>query len=78
MDSDPPLRYVTASLHVDFLAPTPLGCELEIRGSVREITDKKVVVDATLTARGVVCATGRVVAVQLPESMLEKMKGETS
>ena len=33
--SEPPLRYVTASLKVDYLRPTPLGPELEIRGRVR-------------------------------------------
>ena len=25
MDSEPPLRYLTASLHVDYLKPTPMG-----------------------------------------------------
>ena len=29
MDSQPPFRFVTGSLHVDFLKPTPLGVELE-------------------------------------------------
>ena len=28
MDTEPPLRFVTASLKVDFLAPTPLGVPL--------------------------------------------------
>ena len=32
MDTSPPLRYVTASLHVDYLLPTPIGVALEIRG----------------------------------------------
>ena len=32
MDSEPLLRYVTASLHVNYLKPTPLGVELEARG----------------------------------------------
>ena len=41
MDTEPALRYVTASLKVDFLAPTPLGVELEIRGKVIEIKEKK-------------------------------------
>jgi len=34
MDSDPPIRFVTASLKVDYLAPTPLGVELELRGEL--------------------------------------------
>ena len=43
MDTDPPLRFVTASLHVDYLRPTPIGTPLEIRGRVREIKGRKVV-----------------------------------
>ena len=69
MDTEPPLRYVTASLHVDFLRPTPIGVPLEIRGRVKEIKGRKVVVDATLSAEGKVCARGEVVAVQMPENM---------
>jgi acyl-coenzyme A thioesterase PaaI-like protein len=70
MDTEPPLRYVTASLHVDYLRPTPLGVPLEIRGKVEEIKGKKVVVSETLSANGKVCAKGRVVAVRMPEDML--------
>ena len=75
MDTEPPLRYVTASLHVDFLRPTPIGVPLEIRGRVKEIKGRKVVVDATLSAEGEVCARGQVVAVQMPEQM---MPGKTT
>ncbi len=63
-------RFVTASLRVDFLKPTPLGPELEVRGTIVEITDRKVVLEETLSADGVVTATGRVVAVRMPESMI--------
>ncbi|WP_299979791.1 PaaI family thioesterase [Desulfobacula sp.] len=72
MDTEPSLRFVTASLKVDYLAPTPLGVELEIRGKVVEIKEKKVVVDAKLLANNKVCATGNVVAVRLPENMIIK------
>ena len=70
MGTEPPLRFVTASLHVDFLSPTPMGVALEIRGRVKEIKGRKVVVEATLLAEGEVCARGQVVAVQMPESMM--------
>jgi len=63
-------RYVTASLHVEFLKPTPLGPELEVRGKVVEITRRKVVLDETLSAEGVVTARARVVAVRMPENMV--------
>jgi acyl-coenzyme A thioesterase PaaI-like protein len=65
--SEPPLRYVTASLKVDYLRPTPLGPELEIRGRVREVKGRKVVVDAWLMAAGELCARGEVIAVRLPK-----------
>jgi len=67
MDTDPPLRFVTASLHVDYLAPTPLGPELEVRAVVREIKGRKVVVKERLLCDGVECARGEVVAVQIPD-----------
>jgi acyl-coenzyme A thioesterase PaaI-like protein len=72
MSSEPPLRYVTASLHVDYLRPTPMGVPLEVRGRVEEISGKKVVVSETLSANGEVCAKGRVVAVRMPEGMASK------
>jgi acyl-coenzyme A thioesterase PaaI-like protein len=70
MGTDPPLRFVTASLHVDYLRPTPMGVELEVRGKIIEVKGRKVVVSATLSAKGEVCAKGQVVAVRVPEQML--------
>lgn len=70
MGTDPPFRFVTASLRVDFLRPTPLGTPLEIRGVVKEIKGRKIVVDATVTSNGQICAKGQVVAVQMPENMI--------
>ena len=65
-----PIRFVTASLHVDYLRPTPIDAELEIRGKIKELKAKKVVVSATVSAGGEVCARGEVVAVRMPSSML--------
>lgn len=67
LDSEPPLRYVTANLNVDYLRPTPLGVPLEIRGKAVEVKGRKVVVEATIAVDGVVTARGRVVVVQMPE-----------
>lgn len=66
MDTKPPLRFLTASIHVDYLRPTPLQ-KLEVRGKVKEIKNRKVIVEATLSADGKTCAKGEVVAVQMPE-----------
>ncbi|NLH47858.1 MAG: PaaI family thioesterase [Myxococcales bacterium] len=70
MDTQPPRRFLTASLHVDFLKPTPAGVPLIVRGKVEEVKGRKVVVSSTLTAQGVVCARGRVVAVQVPDDLM--------
>jgi acyl-coenzyme A thioesterase PaaI-like protein len=69
IESDLPLRYVTASLHVDYLRPTPIGVALEVRARVKEIKGRKVIVDATISANQQICARGQVVAVQTPEQM---------
>jgi acyl-coenzyme A thioesterase PaaI-like protein len=66
---DPTPRFVTASLHVDFLRPTPLGPQLVLRGRPAEVGERKVVVEVTLSAADQECARGRVVAVQMPATM---------
>lgn len=69
LGTEPPIRLLTASLHVDYLKPAPLGTPLEIRGAVKEIKGRKVVVEAILSANGQVCAKGEVIAVKMPEGM---------
>ena len=65
-------RFVTAALHVDYLRPTPLGVPLEVRARVEQIKERKVVVAATLSAESEICARGQVVAVLVPEEMIQK------
>lgn len=74
MDTYPPFRFVTASLHVDYLLPTPLNVNLHIRGKIKEIKGRKVVVSVEVSANGKVCARGEVVTVQMPEDMISKVK----
>jgi len=66
----PAPRYVTASLHVDYLQPTPLGVPLEVRGRIKEMKGRKVIVEATLSAGGDVTVRGEVVAVEMPEHLV--------
>jgi acyl-coenzyme A thioesterase PaaI-like protein len=66
-EGKPLARFVTASLKVDFRAPTPIDTELEIRGKATEIKGRKVLVDLTLSAAGKLCAEGSAVMVQIPE-----------
>ena len=69
MGTEPVFRFVTASLKVDYLRPTPLGVELEIRGRATELKGRKVVVEGRVLAKGEMCAQGVVIAVQMPGHM---------
>ncbi len=74
--SDPPLRFLTASLQVDYLEPTPIDGELEARGTIREVKGRKVVTEIVVLAGGRETARGRVVAVQAPEEFVKRLRGE--
>lgn len=65
----PTPRYVTASLRVDYLRPTPLGPPLELRSRVKLFTPRKVIVETDLLAGEIITARGEVVAVPVPKSM---------
>jgi acyl-coenzyme A thioesterase PaaI-like protein len=67
MGSEPPIRFLTASLQVDYRRPTPLGVDLQLRGRVKEFQGRKVTVGITVSAEGHVCVEGQVVAVQVPQ-----------
>ena len=73
MDSEPPFRFLTASLHVDYLKPTPLGIVLEVRGRVKEVKGRKVTIEEWLLANGEITVRGEVVAVQVPDTLLEDL-----
>lgn len=73
MDSEPPRRFLTASLHVDYLKPTPLGVQLEIRGRIKEVKGRKVVVEEWIVANGEITVRGEVVAVQVPDHMIQDL-----
>ena len=62
-----PVRCVTASLKVDFKAPTPMGKELELKGKLRSIEGRKIWVDMTLSAEGITCVTGEILAIRLEQ-----------
>jgi acyl-coenzyme A thioesterase PaaI-like protein len=78
MDTEPPLRFLTASLHVDYLKPTPIDGELELRGRVKEIKGRKVIVAIDLLAGGELCARGEIVTVQAPDAFIAQLLGATS
>lgn len=64
-------RCVTASLQVNYKKPTPIDSEIEIRGKIKEVKGRKVVVEAELISKGEVCVTGEIIAVQVPDNFGE-------
>jgi len=76
--SAPALRFLTARLEVNYLAPTPIDVDLEARGTIREVKGRKVVTDISVFANGRETANGRVVAVQASDEFmagLQKLRG---
>jgi acyl-coenzyme A thioesterase PaaI-like protein len=69
-DTEPPFRFVTGNLNVRYLRPTPIDTDLELRATVREIKGRKTIVDVTLSVRGELCATGEVIAFEMPDEMI--------
>ncbi len=68
LGSEPLLWAVTASLKVDFLAPTPIDQPMELRARVRETKGRKRIVDCTVRSGGRDCARAEVIAVEVGAS----------
>lgn len=66
MGTSPSLRYVTASLQVNYRRPTPMGPPLRVIATVGEVTARKVCLDLRLEVDGIVTADGSIVCVLLP------------
>lgn len=76
-DSMPVPRFVTASLKVDYVKPTPLGIVLRVVGNIQAISAKKVIVSSKVFAQDLMVATSEVVAVLAPPSMLGHTAGSS-
>ncbi|MEM5388256.1 PaaI family thioesterase [Paraburkholderia phymatum] len=66
-DLSEPIRFVTASLKVDFKRPAPLGVELVIWGRLRSLEGRKAWIDLILNAGELTCAVGEMLAIRLPD-----------
>lgn len=62
----PNVWVVTASLKIDYLAPTPIGEPVELRARVVEAKGRKRVVACTLRSGGKECARAEVITVEVP------------
>jgi len=62
--TEPDITFVTGSLNVSYLKPTPMGVELLLRAAVKERGERKSVVHCSLYANGEECARAEVIAVR--------------
>lgn len=57
-------RFITAHLELDYLAPTPMGVELQVLAYPTEVTDRKVILSLELRCGERITARGKMVAVK--------------
>jgi acyl-CoA thioesterase FadM len=70
--TEPEITYVTGSLNVRYLKPTPVGVDLVLRSRVTEMHEKKATVVTSVYADGVECVSAEVVAVRVPSRMMQR------
>lgn len=69
VERDGALRFVTGTLEVRYQRPTPMGVELVVRGTIEEVKGRKVTVALVVVAGEQEVASGRVIALQVPDAM---------
>jgi len=70
--SDPQIWYVTGSLSVTYLRPTPLSKPVTLKARVKEKDERRTTVVCSLVSAGRECAQAEVVAVRVPEGWGER------
>lgn len=73
MDTEPSYRFLTGSIFVKYLKPTPIDCTLQIRGRILYIDGKKVTIDVDVIAKGEITVKGEVVAIQVPDRYIDEI-----
>jgi len=69
-DEDPLSGFVTGSLFVKYLKPTPTDEPVSLRARVKEMKERKITVTCTLYSGETECATGEVIAIRIGQSKL--------
>ncbi len=70
LEVDPLSGFVTGSLFIKYLRPTPVGKAVTLRARVKEMKERKVTVTCSLYSGDTECAVGEVVAVRLSQEKL--------
>ena len=63
--SEPAKDYITGSLSIRYLKPTPVNQPVTLRARVKELKGRKVTVTCSLFSEGIETAIGEVIAVQV-------------
>jgi acyl-coenzyme A thioesterase PaaI-like protein len=66
--SEPAIRFLTGSLNIKYIKPTPLGPIIELRGIIRQVKERKVIVDVSVLVETITTVKGEVIAIQIPDS----------
>lgn len=64
----PEIWCVTGRLEVDYLAPTPIDREIELRSTIEECGERKTRVSTRVFSNGTLTARGNVIAIRVPDS----------
>jgi len=64
--SEPAITFVTGTLSIRYIEPTPMGVELLLKARIKEHHEKKSIVVCTVYAGEVACVVGEVIAVRAP------------
>ena len=70
--SEPEIWCVTGYINVSYLRPTRVDKPVELRGRVREINGKKIIVDCTLYSEGEETAHAETLAVRVPQEWKQR------
>jgi acyl-coenzyme A thioesterase PaaI-like protein len=69
--SDTSIRFVTGTLKVRYIRPTPTHTELVLRARIQELKTKKVIVTCSVYAGEKECAQAEVIAIRAPKEMFD-------
>jgi acyl-coenzyme A thioesterase PaaI-like protein len=78
--TEPPIWYVTKSLQVTYLRPTPIDQPITLRARIKETNEKATILTCSLfeKGKGEECARGEVVAIRVANAWLEATAQESS
>jgi acyl-CoA thioesterase FadM len=70
--SEPLISYVTASLQIDYIKPTPLnGQGLELRAQIKKVDGRKTYIKCSIFVNNIETAQGEVLGIRISEAPIK-------